>query len=540
MEVLTPAPRRWWALHAGTVIVLVIGLLLTVSISVGTRLLRNDNEDRLLHQRVNEAATVIASSVNSTHAPLLAAAALAETTDGDPDAFKRMLEPIVATKVPDTSASLWRTDMPTLHPEVVIGTAPKLATEPPERIRAVIDQAARSKTLTIVDLLDDDDRRLGYANSISGPDESFVVYGEAQLPRNRRARVARNSAFADFDYALYLGTRPDPDHLLASSNAGGIAAGRRQGSMVVPYGDKKILLVAAPTTELGGTVLLRLPWALAAVGLFFTLAVAALVERLIRRRKYAEDLAAELERIAAENARLLADQRSVAYELQHSLLPEALPDVAGLDLGVRYLAGVEGVDIGGDWYDVLNIDGRLLVVMGDVSGRGIRAATIMASLRYAIHAYAAQGDVPEVILSKLSKLLHVERDGGFATVLCATVDVGRHEVTIASAGHLPPLLLAPGSAEFVAIKTGVPVGVDGGNAYTSVTIKVPPNATLLAYTDGLIERRGESLDVGFARLREAARRVDGSLEALLTQLVDELTGADSDDDTAVLGLRWTS
>ncbi len=538
MEVIAPAPRRWWALHAGTVIVLVIGLLLTASIAVGTRLLRNDNEDRLLDQRINEASTVISSATASSHVPLTAAAALAETTNGNPDAFKRLLAPTVATGVPYVSASLWRTDNPTLHPEVVVGKAPKLATQPPERIRAVIDKAAGTSSLEVVDLLDGNDRRLGYANSLPGPDSHFVVYGENQLPRDRRARVAKNSAFADFDYALYLGSTPDPSNLLASSNAGGIPAGRRQGSKVVPYGDQKILLVGAPNTELGGTVLLRLPWALFAVGLFFTIAVAALVERLIRRRKYAEELADELERVAAENARLLADQRSVAYELQHSLLPDALPEVDGLDLAVRYLAGVEGVDIGGDWYDVLQLDGRLLIVMGDVSGRGIRAATIMASLRYAIHAYATQGDPPAVILTKLSKLLNVERDNGFATVMCATVDVERHEMAIASAGHLPPVLLAGGTAELVPVNTGVPIGVDAATPYASVTVTIPPNATLLAYTDGLIERRGESLDVGFARLREAALGVDEGLESLLTKLVDVLTGTDSDDDTAILGLRW--
>ena len=113
--------------------VLVVGLLITVSFAVGTRLLRNDNEDRLLEQRVNEVATVASSSIGSTHAPLSAAAALAETTNGDPTAFERLMTPMTATRVPYVSASLWSTDSPNPRPLVVAGTPPKLARQSPEQ-----------------------------------------------------------------------------------------------------------------------------------------------------------------------------------------------------------------------------------------------------------------------------------------------------------------------------------------------------------------------------------------------------------------------
>jgi serine phosphatase RsbU (regulator of sigma subunit) len=313
----------------------------------------------------------------------------------------------------------------------------------------------------------------------------------------------------------------------------------RQGSVAVPFGHQKLLVVLAPRRELGGTLLLRLPWLLVAIGILVSLAAAVLVERLIRQRERAQALARELEVTAAENARLLADQRTVAYTLQHSLLPEHLPDIPGLDLAVRYVAGVEGVDIGGDWYDVLPLDdGKLLFVIGDVSGRGLRAATVMASLRYAIHAYAADGDAPDVILTKLSNLLDIERDGAFATVLCGTIDVSARRMTIASAGHLQPLVVSNGSASFASVHTGLPVGVETPAPYESASVAIPTHGTVLLYTDGLVERRGESLDVGLERLRNAAAGVDGSLERLLTEVVDGLNQAGSDDDTAILGLRW--
>ena len=118
-----------------------------------------------------------------------------------------------------------------------------------------------------------------------------------------------------------------------------------------------------------------------------------------------------LERIAEENRRLYSEQRTIAQTLQHALLPEALPKIQGVETGARYEAGVEGVDIGGDWYDLIALDDhRLLLVVGDVSGRGVRAAATMASLRYAIHAYAAQNDPPATILTKLSKLVNVGSD----------------------------------------------------------------------------------------------------------------------------------
>ncbi len=204
---------------------------------------------------------------------------------------------------------------------------------------------------------------------------------------------------------------------------------------------------------------------------------------------------------------------------------------------MRYVPGVDGVDIGGDWYDVIDIGvGKVMFVVGDVSGRGLRAATVMASLRYAIRAYAAQGDAPQVILFKLTKLVNILRDGHFATALCGLIDVAEHTVTIANAGHPNPLLIAGTSAEFATTRVGAPIGV-AEVPYQAVTVSVPPQGTLLAYTDGLFERRGENPDVGMARLRGAAAGFD-TVDHLLDGLLQVLTPDGVDDDTAILGVRW--
>src|SRR5262249_37053010 len=159
----------------------------------------------------------------------------------------------------------------------------------------------------------------------------------------------------------------------------------------------------------------------------------------------------------------------------------------GAEIGARYVSGVEGIDVGGDWYDVVALDdASLLLAVGDVSGRGLRAATTMASLRFAIRAYAAQHDSPGTILTKLSTLVNVGRDGQFATTLCAVVDLKKRTLTCANAGHPEPLLIAGPDAQFVATTVGLPIGVREGATYEERTHSLPARGTLLMYTDGLI------------------------------------------------------
>jgi serine phosphatase RsbU (regulator of sigma subunit) len=300
----------------------------------------------------------------------------------------------------------------------------------------------------------------------------------------------------------------------------------------VPFGDQKLTLVLKPKDDLGGGLLSTLPWGFLAIGTLLSLGAALLAGRLALRRQQAEAL-------AAENAQLFAQQQNVALTLQQSLLPDVLPYIDGAEFGVRYIAGVEDVEIGGDWYDVVALDERrVLFVVGDVSGRGLRAAAIMASLRFGARAYAAQGDPPHVILSKLSQLLNVNRDGHFATVLCGVLDFDAHTLVMSDAGHPPPLLLGDGSAWFVDVDVSPPIGAGDSYTYTSNETSIPAAGTLLAFTDGLIERRGQILDVGFERLRQTATDGPSSLELLLDHVVTDLVQDGADDDTALLGASW--
>jgi serine phosphatase RsbU (regulator of sigma subunit) len=161
-------------------------------------------------------------------------------------------------------------------------------------------------------------------------------------------------------------------------------------------------------------------------------------------------------------------------------------------------------------------------------------------LRYAIRAYAAQSDGPAEILTKTSRLVNVSESGQLATVLCATVDMEARQLNITSAGHLPPLVLANGDSHYATTEVGLPIGVQAGTVYRSTTVTVPPEATVVAFTDGLVERRGENLDQGLERLRRAATSHDVGLSELLGTLVSEMADGGSQDDIAIVGVRWTS
>jgi serine phosphatase RsbU (regulator of sigma subunit) len=518
-------PRRM--LHTVSIVVLTLGLVVTATLALTARSLHDDNENHLLRQRVAEAGAVLSAAIPNLETPLTSGAVLAEATNADRATFTSLMAPLAGGR-PFVSVSVWPARASDPRPLVVEGTPPEFARLPAARIRAFLTTATAKKGVSVLDLLHASPRELGYAYSV-GPDARYVVYAESALPANRRAAVDSNSAFSDLDYAIYVGSTADPAHLLAASVADPRFRGRT-ASDSLPFGDTTLLIVMTPRRQLGGELLARLPWLIGGFGILIALAAALMTERLLRRRMHAEQL-------AEQNARLFSEQRSVAQTLQHSLLPEELPEFAGLQLSVRYVPGADGVEIGGDWYDVMGVDDDgIIFVVGDVSGRGLRAATVMASLRYAIRAYAAQGDDPAAILVKLAKLIDIVRDGHFATVLCGRVNVAERMLTIANAGHPNPLLIDATGAQFVTTNVGPPIGVPGGT-YAPINVAIPAGATLLTYTDGLFERRGENPDIGLSRLRQAAG-TEQPLDDLLDGLLHGMAPVGSQDDTAILGMRW--
>ena len=370
------------------VLTLVIGLAVTATLALVSNAQYHSNEKRLLKLRVRDAAALVAEALPAIQTPLVSAAELADATGGDVRKFKRFVAPYVASNQ-FMSVSLWRLAAPQSGPVAVEGVQPKLAQSMPNA-SLFFKRVARAPQLGVVGLLTPPDLRLGYAFTAPVATGGFAAYGERPVPASRRSRLQSSSQFAGLDYALYFGSGQRPQDLLVTDVSDPPPSGVTDAE-TVPFGDSALTLVMSSRQPLAGSLPEQLPWIVVIVGVVLSVGVAAGTLRLIQRRRDAEQLAGRLEVTASENERLYAEQRSIAQTLQHALLPDSLPQPPGVLTSARYEAGEQGVEIGGDWYDVIDLDDhRLLMVVGDVSGRGLRAAATMAELRYAIHAYAAQ------------------------------------------------------------------------------------------------------------------------------------------------------
>lgn len=252
-----------------------------------------------------------------------------------------------------------------------------------------------------------------------------------------------------------------------------------------------------------------------------------------------EDLAARAA-VAVVNARQFARQRETALTLQHSLLPQRIPDVPGVQLAWRYLPAGKGALIGGDWYDVLPMDdGRLTLIIGDVMGRGIHAAAVMGQLRATARAYAVTDLPPSVVLTRLDTAVTRLEQEQITTAAIAVLDPVAATITVASAGHLPPLVIPPDADAFFApVEPGPPLGV-GEPQYDEVTLSMSPGTTLLLYTDGLVETRLRNVEDGMAALRSSVSGPTAP-ELVCERVLAAMERADvHDDDRALLAVSLT-
>lgn len=517
--------QRRAVVHRPALVALGVALVVTGALAWAASSSYEDNENRLLTLQVRQAAAALSAALPGLQTPLVADYELAVT--GDDTQLRSYAASQVGPKGRFASVSVWQLGA-SPHPVLVVGDAPELAAHP-ARAAAFFAGVAPSATLHVAGLLDLARPALGYAEVPPGANAGLAVYAESMLHPATRGATTRGSAFSDLNFALYLGPRPERRQLIEATVPLPITG--RQRMEVVPFGDTSITLVATPDQPLGGGLTQNLRWLVVGGGIVLALLAGLTAEFLVRRRRTAE-------RLAAENDRLYRQQRAVAETLQHALLPTELPEVAGVELAARYVAGVRGMEIGGDWYDVIAAgDGTVVLVVGDVSGRGLPAATTMASLRYAVRAYVGQGDEPDRLVAKLDGLLSVGRDGQFATLLCGRLEVASGRLALVSAGHPPPLVAGPDDARYLTVPVGPPVGVGGATRPAAVEVELPAGATLLAFTDGLVERRGEHLDDGLERLRKAADDGAASAGSLLDDVLAQLVPDGGDDDVALLGIR---
>jgi serine phosphatase RsbU (regulator of sigma subunit) len=519
----------------------VLGLLLTALATWAVARADNNTEHRLLQTQTRQAAAVLSTAIvtiqQSVTAALDAQKAVGRARGGT--AFTRIFAESVGPEKMFVSASLWHRDGDAFTRVASLGPAPGLDPHGPE-IQAFLDHAL-SVTTSVVHRTDvEGQSRIAYARG--DRDTGFVVYAERAIPADRRSPVDRNSAFADLDYAIYVGPGTDTaDMTTTDVDPASLPLTGLTARASVPFGDTVLTLVTTPRTHLGSPLSQRLPWALLLGGLLLTLALALVTRQLVGARQRAEGDTQTITALYQRVDSLYGEQRALSVRLQRALLPQVNPGIPGMEIASDYVAGAQGIDIGGDWYSAIALDDDgFAFVVGDVSGNGVDAVAEMARARFTLRAYLFDGDDPATALAKCSRQFDVTRDGHIITVLVGVGNWRTGEVSVANAGHPLPALASDAGASFVPMPVGLPLGA-GPWTYESSTFAMPVGATLIAYTDGLIERRSEDLDCGMRRLIDTVQPlVARPLVEFVSEVVTSMRDEDHADDIAVLALRRVS
>ncbi|MER7487579.1 SpoIIE family protein phosphatase [Streptomyces sp. NPDC126497] len=243
---------------------------------------------------------------------------------------------------------------------------------------------------------------------------------------------------------------------------------------------------------------------------------------------------------ALERALLYDAKHRLAHGLQEALLPHTLPSLAGIEAAARYLPATRGMEIGGDFYDLVPVQGMAAAVIGDVQGHNVTAAGLMGQVRTAVRAYTAVGQAPEEVMRSTNRLLLDLGSDLFTSCLYLRLDPARGRAVLSRAGHPPPLLRGPdGRVRVLDLAGGPLLGIDGSAAYPSTEVGLSPGSLLVLYTDGLVESPGTDFEDAVAGL---CRRLTDLGDLPLDDLADALVrhGADAEnrlDDIALLLLR---
>jgi CheY-like chemotaxis protein len=238
---------------------------------------------------------------------------------------------------------------------------------------------------------------------------------------------------------------------------------------------------------------------------------------------------------ALDSIRLYEEEHDLALTLQRSLLPRVTQQLDGLEIAVRYVPASDRAEIGGDFYEVATVNGRVFIAVGDVGGHSLHAATVMAELRHATRAYLADGHGPAAVLDRLNRLMTTFMIGEIATICMVAIDPETGEVRLANAGHPPPVLWTPVGPQLISAHSPL-LGIEVRPA-TEISFCLEPQDTLALYTDGLIEKRGEKLDDSLVRLTQSVGTPDSDLETFASRLLADVGPGKPADDIAMVVVR---
>ncbi len=496
-------------------------------------------EERLLQVQAKQVGAVLSTAILLIQEPLTTALSVERVTSSasDPGSFTRLMSAYVANDKLFASASLWKRKGSTIIRIAQVGAPPAMNAER-SQTRAFLLDAFRTTGFVVRAVSAGSQGRIAYAEADAGT--GYVVYAERAIPANRRSAVDNNSAFSELHYAIYLG-RTTSAAALSTTDVDPRALPLRgtTARTTVPFGNTVLTLVVSPRHHLGASLGQRLPVILLLGGLVLSLSAALVSYQLVRRRRDAEENALTITQLFERVDGLYDEQRDRSLKLQRALLPHSNPEIPNLEIASEYVAGAQGVAIGGDWYSIIGLgDEEFGFVVGDVSGRGIDAVAVMAHARFTLRAYLLDENSPQAALEKCSRQFDVADDDHITTVVVGLGNWRTGEVTLASAGHPAPLLITDGGADYVAIAPGRPLGA-GPGTYQPTVLTLTPGATLFLFTDGLVERRHEDIDIGLGRLAETVADASAQpVDRLVAHTLEALGGEDASDDIAVLAIRW--
>ncbi len=362
------------------------------------------------------------------------------------------------------------------------------------------------------------------------------------------ALIPRVRAVLDADAASVLLREEGEDVLIVRASTGGdpenrlrVAFGDYFSGMVAAEGrpmleqDPRLEQLADPAMREAEVI------SLMGVPLLVSNEVAGVLAVGSSDRRFSSDdlamlrLAADRVALALDHARVYEREHRIAETLQRSLLPEVMPNLPGMGVSARYVPAASEAEVGGDWFDVITMPGgKVGLVMGDVAGKGLSAASMVGSMRSALRAYALEGHEPAVVLERLNRLVWAELDESqMATLIYVVFDPLEGKLSWVNAGHLPPLRTTGNGSqpEFLQGARSVPLGVMPFPSFEEGNADLGQGSTILLYTDGLVERPGSVIDMGLDALAQAVDEAPEGTDALLDHLLRELSpeGGVSDD-----------
>lgn len=521
--------------HLVPLVALVAFLAVTAGLAVFAGAVVSDQEHRLLVERTNEVDLVLSTSITSVSTELSVLAHL------PPSAGTSGFEQAARAELPAKSAGqgvILARPQGTGYVvvaavgqgfsvgQVLTGEAAstmRAATTTPELVSSSVYGAGASRSIGFAL-----DAQGGIGGS--GPDGAggMVVYRQSVLGPVHAPVQSSTAAFADVRVVLYASTRPDSSQVIVATSTDLPLQGEVR---YVPLmaGATTWLVGVAAEQPLVGSLAAAAPWVTGAAGALGSVLIFLLLEVSARRRE------AALEALSTEHR--------FAEALQRRLLP-TVPQLAGLDVASRYVAGSDYQQVGGDWFDVFPLpSGQTAVVIGDVMGHDVEAAATMSQLRAAVRAYAAEGGDPAWVVERLATLVDLYDLAAVVTVVYGVIDPpagdGTRRFVWANAGHPPPLLCHPdGTLQQLSQGSSTLLGAPATLPRATGQVRLGPGSTLLLYTDGLVEVQGENLGASIDHLGTVlGGTVSGDSEAICRRVLGAQLKGRQRDDVALLVVK---